>query len=258
MIKFLLFCYIGSKALTLKKKVQKVLFWFFLFFSFPVWSVVFIEILIWYFLGSLVTIFCPKPYQKKVFYHTKRALDISVSLTLLLMIFPLFLSMIVCNFIALGTPIFFIQPRVGRHNKIFFIIKFRSMCQKNPSGALMSPSEVKLSPYGLFIRSYSLDELPSLWNVFKGDMSLVGPRPLVPEFLTENVPFQRHNVRPGLTGLAQVNGRNLLHWKEKFAYDIAYVHRPSYTLDVKILIRTLGVLCSGEHTYLAPMEKFFP
>ncbi|PPE03511.1 sugar transferase [Holospora curviuscula] len=247
------------KIKRLQGKLQKTfLFWFFLLISFPVWIFVFIEVLLWYCIGNLMKFLFPKRYQKIIFQYSKRILDVSVSITVLLIAFPFLLCIMTCNWVILGSPIFFIQPRIGRAQKKFLIIKFRSMCQKNLSGALMSPEEVQISPYGSFIRAYSFDELPSLWNVLKGDISLVGPRPLVPEFINDHTPKQRHCVRPGLTGLAQINGRNFLHWDEKFAYDIYYVHHQNYVLDLKILLRTLCVLCSGEHSQLASLEKFFP
>ncbi|WP_162531231.1 sugar transferase [Holospora elegans] len=234
------------------------MFWFFIFFSSPVWGFVFAEVIVWYFFGSFFTILSPKRYRANIFFYSKRGLDIAVSGTILLIIAPFFLGMMLCNWIVLGSPIFFVQQRIGRYQKKFCIIKFRSMCQKNPSGVLMKPEEVEISCYGAFIRSYSLDEVPSLWNVIRGDLSLVGPRPLVPEFINERVPLQRHSVRPGLTGLAQIKGRNFLSWSQKFSYDLEYIQHQSYTLDVKILLYTLRILCSGENSQLACEENFFP
>jgi sugar transferase EpsL len=212
----------------------------------------------WYTIGVLLQYCTPLRYHRSVFYCTKRLLDIIVSSTMLVLMTPVLFILAITNWIMLGDPILFKQRRIGQHKKCFKILKLRSMLQSNPSGRLMLPEEIELSYYGTLLRRYSLDELPSLWNVLKGDMSLVGPRPLVPEFLTDSVPSMRHNMRPGLTGWAQVNGRNTLTWSEKFAYDVSYVCHPSYTLDIKILWLTIGVLCRAEHTQLATKDNFFP
>ena len=157
----------------------------------------------------------------------------------------------------LGRPAFFRQVRPGLHGKPFEMVKFRSMTDaRGPDGALL-PDADRLTPFGRFLRASSLDELPGLWNVLKGDMSLVGPRPLLVEYLPLYSPEQarRHEVRPGITGWAQVNGRNALGWEEKFALDVWYVDHRSLWLDLKILWLTVkkvlvrdGINAAGEAT----------
>jgi sugar transferase EpsL len=142
----------------------------------------------------------------------------------------------------LGRPVFFRQERPGRHGRIFRLIKFRTMRDtRGADGRLLSDAE-RLTPFGGWLRASSLDELPELINVLRGDMSLVGPRPLLVAYLERYTPEQarRHEVRPGLTGLAQVEGRNALSWEDKFRYDVLYVDHQSLLLDVKILFRTVG------------------
>ena len=143
---------------------------------------------------------------------------------------------------TIGSPTFFMQHRPGLRGKSFRMVKFRTMTNAlGPDGALL-PDVVRLTPFGRFLRSTSLDELPELWNVLKGDMSLVGPRPLLGEYLPLYTREQgrRHDVRPGITGWAQVNGRNAISWEQKFALDLWYVDHQSLSLDVKILLLTLG------------------
>ena len=161
----------------------------------------------------------------------------------------------------IGTPIFFTQTRPGLHGKPFTMVKFRTMTdERGPDGTLLPDAE-RLTRFGLFLRSSSMDELPELWNVVKGEMSLVGPRPLLIEYLPLYTPEQarRHEVRPGITGLAQVNGRNTISWEEKFKLDVWYLEHQSIWLDVQILILTLkrvfqshGISADGEAT----MPKF--
>lgn len=150
---------------------------------------------------------------------------------------PVFFAIALTNTIRLGRPVFFRQPRVGKDDRIFELVKFRSML---PSDETRDSDEERLTPYGKWLRSTSLDELPELWNIIKGDMSLVGPRPLLVQYLPLYSPEQarRHEVRPGLTGWAQINGRNALTWKEKFALDVWYVDNRSIWLDLKILAIT--------------------
>lgn len=157
----------------------------------------------------------------------------------------------------LGSPVFFTQVRPGLHGKPFKMIKFRTMTsERGPDGELL-PDAVRLTPFGRFLRSSSLDELPELWNVLKGDMSLVGPRPLLMEYLPlySTAQARRHEVRPGITGWAQVNGRNAISWDAKFKLDVWYVDHRSLWLDVKILWRTVkkvlvrdGISAEGEAT----------
>lgn len=161
----------------------------------------------------------------------------------------------------LGSPVFFHQTRPGQHGKPFNMVKFRTMTDaRGPDGQLL-PDAVRLTAFGRFLRSSSLDELPELWNVLKGDMSLVGPRPLLMEYLPLYSPEQarRHEMRPGITGWAQINGRNSLNWKDKFALDVWYVDNQSLWLDIKILWLTVkkvlvreGISAAGEAT----MSKF--
>jgi len=161
----------------------------------------------------------------------------------------------------LGSPVFFRQTRPGLHGKPFNMVKFRTMTDaRDPDGVLL-PDAVRLTPFGRFLRATSLDELPELWNVLKGDMSLVGPRPLLMEYLPLYSPEQarRHHVRPGITGWAQVNGRNALSWEDKFALDVWYVDHRTLWLDIKILWLTVkkviikeGISAAGEAT----MSKF--
>lgn len=191
----------------------------------------------------------------------KRLFDIVVSACALLM---LALPMLVVIWMVrrkLGSPVFFTQVRPGMHGKPFKMVKFRTMTDAcGPDGALLPDAE-RLTPFGRFLRSTSLDELPELWNVLKGDMSLVGPRPLLMEYLPFYSPEQarRHAVRPGVTGWAQVNGRNAISWEEKFALDTWYVDHQSLLLDMKILWLTVkkvlvreGISAAGEAT----MGKF--
>jgi lipopolysaccharide/colanic/teichoic acid biosynthesis glycosyltransferase len=157
----------------------------------------------------------------------------------------------------LGSPVLFSQVRPGLHAKPFTMVKFRTMTdERGPDGALL-PDAQRLTPFGRFLRASSLDELPELWNVLRGDMSLVGPRPLLMEYLPLYTPEQarRHEVRPGITGWAQVNGRNAISWADKFALDVWYVDHSSLWLDVKILWRTVrkvlvrdGISAEGEAT----------
>jgi lipopolysaccharide/colanic/teichoic acid biosynthesis glycosyltransferase len=191
----------------------------------------------------------------------KRLFDLVVAaMALLLLALPL-LSLIWLVRNKLGSPVFFRQPRPGRHGRPFHMVKFRTMNdERGPDGELL-PDSVRLTPFGRFLRATSLDELPELWNVLKGDMSLVGPRPLLVEYLPLYSPEQarRHEVRPGITGWAQVNGRNALSWDDKFKLDVWYVDHRSLWLDVKILWLTVkkvlvreGISAAGEAT----MSKF--
>lgn len=161
----------------------------------------------------------------------------------------------------LGTPVLFRQERPGLDGKIFTLVKFRTMLEVDEARGLVSDAD-RMTPFGRFLRSTSLDELPTLWNVLRGDMSLVGPRPLLPSYLPLYSPEQarRHEVRPGITGLAQVSGRNTVSWADRFALDVDYVDRRSLALDLKILwatVRTVvvrdGISAEGEAT-MRPFE----
>lgn len=159
----------------------------------------------------------------------------------------------------LGNPVFFRQVRPGLHGKPFEMVKFRTMTSERDPNGQMLPDAVRLTPFGRFLRTTSLDELPELWNVLKGDMSLVGPRPLLTEYLPLYTPEQarRHEVRPGITGWAQVNGRNAISWEDKFALDVWYVNHQNLWLDIKILwltvrkvLRRDGISAAGEATMM--------
>jgi len=191
----------------------------------------------------------------------KRALDVTVSLVSLVLFSPVFLTLFVLVGYFLGNPAFFVQTRPGLNGKPFRMYKFRTMNERRDSSGELLPDSQRLTRLGQFLRSTSLDELPELWNVLKGDMSLVGPRPLLMEYLPLYSPEQarRHEVRPGVTGWAQVNGRNALSWDEKFKLDVWYVDNQSLWLDIKILFLTVkkvlvreGISADGEAT----MSKF--
>ena len=191
----------------------------------------------------------------------KRLLDfIAALLGLIALALPLLLLMALIRR-KLGSPVFFTQVRPGMHGKPFKMVKFRSMLSERSTDGELLPDAVRLTPFGRFLRSTSLDELPELWNVLKGDMSLVGPRPLLMEYLPLYSPEQarRHEVRPGITGWAQVNGRNTISWEDKFKLDVWYVDHCSLWLDIKILWLTVkkvlvreGISAAGEAT----MGKF--
>ena len=171
----------------------------------------------------------------------KRGFDILVSLIGLIVFSPILLLVSILVRTKLGSPIFFTQDRVGKDNKIFKMIKFRTMTDaRDKFGELLSDEE-RLTSFGKFLRSSSLDELPELINVLKGDMSLVGPRPLLEEYLPlySEEQIKRHNVLPGITGWAQVNGRNSISWCEKFDLDLWYVKNKSLLVDIKILFMTV-------------------
>ncbi len=170
----------------------------------------------------------------------KRILDIVLSLLAIVVLSPIFAILALMVRIRLGRPVLFRQIRPGKDGKLFCIYKFRSMAdQKDDQGELLPDTE-RTSRFGRVLRSTSLDELPELVNILKGDMSLVGPRPLAVEYLPyySEEERRRHDVRPGLTGLAQINGRNTLQWEQKFAYDIYYVDHLSFPLDVRIMLQT--------------------
>ncbi len=170
----------------------------------------------------------------------KRIFDITISLTAILFLSVVILLLVVAVRIKLGSPVFFRQNRPGLNGKIFQMYKFRTMTnEKNPDGTLKE-DHIRLTKFGRMLRATSLDELPGLWNVLKGDMSLVGPRPLLVEYLPlySSEQARRHQVRPGITGWAQVNGRNAISWDEKFKLDVWYVDHQSIWLDIKILFLT--------------------
>ncbi|RUO46618.1 sugar transferase [Pseudidiomarina aquimaris] len=171
----------------------------------------------------------------------KRFLDFCAALIGLLALLPLILVLSLLISINLGAPIFFYQLRPGVHGKPFRMFKFRTMRDAFDSNGNSLPDSERITKFGAFLRATSLDELPELWNVLKGDMSLVGPRPLLMEYLDLYTPEQarRHEVRPGVTGWAQVNGRNAISWEEKFKLDVWYVDNQSLWLDIKIIFMTV-------------------
>ncbi|WP_242271448.1 sugar transferase [Bacillus cereus group sp. BfR-BA-01310] len=178
----------------------------------------------------------------------KRLFDLFVSLSLLVFLFPLIIIVAVLVRIKLGSPIIFKQQRPGLHGVPFFLYKFRTMTDEKDSEGNMLPDDVRFTRFGGFLRKYSLDELPQLFNVIKGDLSLVGPRPLLMEYLELYTEEQakRHNVRPGITGWAQVNGRNAISWEEKFDFDVWYAKKRTFWLDMKILLLTAKKVFKSE------------
>lgn len=172
----------------------------------------------------------------------KRLFDIALSLCGIIVLSPVYLVLWVLIRCKLGKPVLFTQERPGKKEKIFKLYKFRSMTDERDENGQLLPDEVRLTRFGKLLRSTSLDELPELFNILKGDMSLIGPRPLLVRYLpyyTEEEKH-RHDVRPGLTGLAQVNGRNALGWEDRFAYDLQYVENCSFLMDLKVLGMTVG------------------
>lgn len=171
----------------------------------------------------------------------KWSLDRLVSAIAILLLFPLLLFITLLIYLQMGYPVLFTQPRPGINGHIFNFYKFRTMTDKRDSEGNLLPDEQRLTSLGQFLRQLSLDELPQLWNVFKGDMSFVGPRPLLVAYLERYTLEQarRHEVKPGITGWAQVNGRNAISWEEKFQLDIWYIDNWSLWLDVRILVLTV-------------------
>jgi lipopolysaccharide/colanic/teichoic acid biosynthesis glycosyltransferase len=171
----------------------------------------------------------------------KRLFDLLVTVPLLILISPLMLLIGICSLLFLGRSVLFKQGRIGYREKHFILFKFRSMREICDRSGRPLPDEARLSPYGRLLRGTSLDEFPTFWNVLKGDMSLVGPRPLLPEYLPRYTAFQRrrHEAKPGITGWVQVNGRNNLTWEQKFDLDVWYVDHGGFWLDIKILWMTV-------------------
>ena len=191
----------------------------------------------------------------------KRLFDILVSLIALVLLSPVYLILSIKVSKNLGKPVLFKQNRPGLNGHVFEMIKFRSMLNSIDTEGNVLPDSERLNSFGKKLRNTSLDELPGLWNVLKGDMSLVGPRPLLVEYLPlyNEEQVKRHNVRPGITGWAQVNGRNAISWEEKFKFDVWYVENCTFWLDIKILFLTVkkvffkeGITGDGEVT----MSKF--
>jgi sugar transferase EpsL len=174
----------------------------------------------------------------------KRLFDIFFSLGWLLIFSPLLITVAILVRIKLGSPIFFVQERPGRGGKPFRMIKFRTMTDERDANGQLLSDEIRLTPFGKFLRSTTLDEFPEMINVLLGDMSVVGPRPLLMRYLPRYSAFQarRMEVKPGVTGWAQVNGRNALSWNEKFAMDVWYVEHQGFWLDLKIVVQTFFVV----------------
>lgn len=191
----------------------------------------------------------------------KRLLDIVISLCGIIVLSPVYLALALLVRIKLGSPVLFMQERPGKDERIFRLYKFRTMTDaKDKDGNLLSDEE-RLTGFGKKLRSTSLDELPELFNILKGDMSIIGPRPLLVRYLPRYNEFQkhRHDVRPGLTGLAQTHGRNAITWEKKFEYDVEYVNKLSFALDVSIFAATVGAVLKREginSETSATMEEF--
>lgn len=191
----------------------------------------------------------------------KRIIDIVVSILVLIFTFILTLATVFILSVSNSGNAFFFQLRPGKNSKLFRIVKFKTMNDKRDKQGNLLPDEIRLTPIGKLVRKLSIDELPQLINVLKGDMSLIGPRPLLPEYLAHYTPEQarRHEVRPGITGWAQVNGRNTLSWEKKFEYDVWYVDNLSFALDAKIFWLTIIKIFKREgisSATSATMERF--
>lgn len=192
---------------------------------------------------------------------SKRIFDVAIAILVLGVSLPILVLLALLIRIWLGRPVLFVQVRPGLHGKPFRMVKFRTMTDKRDKHGRLLPDNIRLTRFGRILRSTSLDELPELWNVLKGDMSLVGPRPLLMEYLPlySKEQYRRHEVRPGVTGWAQINGRNAISWEDKFKLDVWYVDNQSFGLDLKILFLTVkkvlirdGISGQGEVT----MSKF--
>lgn len=191
----------------------------------------------------------------------KRAVDIFIAIIGLITFSPFFLLLPILITLDSRGSVFFKQKRPGKNSKIFRLYKFRTMKELRDKDGNLLPDEKRLTKVGIFLRKFSLDELPELWNVLKGDMSFVGPRPLLIEYLERYTPEQarRHEVKPGITGWAQVNGRNAIAWEDKFKFDVWYVDNWSLWLDIKIIFMTFFKVIKGEGIRQpghVTMEKF--
>ena len=190
-----------------------------------------------------------------------RPLEFTLTLVLVSLASPLIFLVGLAVFFVLGQPVFFRQDRAGLHGVVFSMLKFRTMSNDVDARGVPLPDSSRINQFGHFLRNSSLDELPELWNVLRGEMSLVGPRPLLPEYLPLYTPEQarRHEVKPGITGWAQVNGRNAISWEDKFRLDVWYVKNKSFFLDMRIICLTLGKLISRDNINAyghATMPKF--
>jgi sugar transferase EpsL len=178
----------------------------------------------------------------------KRMFDFSSSFILLVLLSPLIVITAILVRVKIGRPIFFKQNRPGLNGKLFSLYKFRSMTNERDSKGLLLPDDIRLTRFGALIRKLSFDEIPQLWNVLIGDMSFVGPRPLLIEYLPlySQLQSRRHDVLPGITGWAQVNGRNTISWEKKFEFDVWYVEHQSFWIDIKILLLTVSKVLKSE------------
>ena len=201
--------------------------------------------------------------KKNVIYakYIKRVLDIILSLLFILLFWWLYVILAILVRIKLGSPVIFKQPRPGKNGRVFDMYKFRSMTDQRDENGELFPDEVRLTKFGSALRRSSLDELPELINILKGDMSLIGPRPLLVQYLPlySKEQARRHNVRPGLTGYAQVHGRNAISWERKFELDVWYVDHISFGTDIEIIIDTVKTVVKKEgisSATSATMEPF--
>lgn len=195
--------------------------------------------------------------------YGKRIFDLLFSFLLLVILSPVIMGVAICVKIKMGNPVIFRQKRPGKSEKIFEMFKFRSMNEIKGKDGMPLPDEKRLDSFGKKLRASSLDELPELFNILKGDMSFVGPRPLLVEYLPlyNEKQRKRHIVRPGLTGLAQIRGRNSLSWEERFQYDIQYVQHVTLATDLRILLETISIVFSRKgitSNNSITMEKFNP
>lgn len=187
----------------------------------------------------------------------KRTLDLTIAISALLILSPIFiLLLLILTVYYKGSP-FFLQERPGRYGKIFSVIKFKSMINKYDSDGKLLPDVQRITPIGVFLRRTSLDEIPQLLNVLKGEMSFIGPRPLLVRYLPcySERELTRHQVRPGMTGLAQISGRNYLNWDERLELDAQYVERLSFKMDLNIIIRTIIKVLAGSDVKVIPTGK---
>lgn len=186
--------------------------------------------------------------HKANFYErcVKRALDFIIALAFIVLFWWMYAILAILVKIKLGTPVLFTQERPGKGENIFKMYKFRTMTDECDANGELLPDEVRLTKFGSALRSTSLDELPEVFNILKGDMSLIGPRPLLVQYLPlyNEEQRHRHDVRPGMTGWAQVNGRNALSWEQKFAYDVEYARNCTFTMDLKVFLKTFKVFFS--------------
>lgn len=193
--------------------------------------------------------------------YVKRSFDVVISLFALIILSPIFICVAFLVKVNLGSPVLFKQKRPGLNEKIFVMYKFRTMTDKRDKKGRLLPDEKRLTKFGKFLRASSLDELPELINILKGEMSLIGPRPLLVEYINRYTTYQRrrHEVRPGLSGYAQVNGRNAITWEEKFKLDVKYVKNITFINDIRIMIKTIQKVLDREginSADSATMEEF--